>query len=345
MRKIQGGAKSYAWGKVGHRSLVAKFLGGQVEEIPYAEYWLGTHPSSPAFIVDDHRGLRELTGELGYLFKVLCIGKPLSIQVHPDKQQAESLHQESPELYRDSNHKPELFLALSVMRVLYGFKPLEEVSLLNVPELQELIKDSTTLENKVKRLFEDENRTIAQVTRYINRIESSCADPLSLELHAHFPYDIGIFFAMLMQYIEVPAGSGLAIHPRTPHCYIEGECIEVMACSDNVLRAGLTQKHRDVQNLLSVVDYTCTVPPDILTPAEVTDGVLEVKSEYSEFKLLVFEGSGEVAVPATGVGVVFTGSVATAEGGRLVEGTSFAVTEHCTVTLEGARVYFCGSNS
>ena len=95
--------KDYAWGIRGPDSRVARFAqaAGSIAEIdpsaPYAELWIGTHPSGPTML-HDGRTLEEAVGEpLPFLFKVLSAGKALSIQAHPDKVMAEQLHAENPE--------------------------------------------------------------------------------------------------------------------------------------------------------------------------------------------------------------------------------------------------------
>lgn len=40
-----------------------------------------------------------------------------------------------------------------------------------------------------------------------------------------------------------------------PHAYIKGNCIECMANSDNVIRAGFTNKFKDVHTLINVYTF------------------------------------------------------------------------------------------
>ena len=84
------------------------------QSAPYAEIWLGTHPSGPS-LLDDGTELSKVVkgGNLPWLLKVLSAGKALSIQAHPDKSLAEKLHKDKPDLYKDSNHKPEMAIALT----------------------------------------------------------------------------------------------------------------------------------------------------------------------------------------------------------------------------------------
>lgn len=168
--RIDCGYQNYDWGKIGLHSAVAQFAAASNsstkidESKPYAELWMGTHPSVPSKIVDDEKlqgkVLREVVGEnpdeylhesvvkkfgsdkeLPFLFKVLSIEKVLSIQAHPDKALARQLHADDPKNYPDDNHKPEMAIAVTDFEGFCGFKPLEQISktLENVPELAEIV--------------------------------------------------------------------------------------------------------------------------------------------------------------------------------------------------------------
>jgi len=160
-------AKDYEWGKRKEGSvaqlLSQQHLGIVLEDKPYAELWLGDHPSGPSSILvdgkkellSDHikKNPKEILGDhvaakytsLPFLFKVLSINKPLSIQAHPDKHLAEQLSKKDPQNYKDPNHKPEMAIAINHMRALCGFRPLEEIAafIQKVPELESIIGKST----------------------------------------------------------------------------------------------------------------------------------------------------------------------------------------------------------
>lgn len=152
MLRIVPKCQQYAWGKVGTTSLVAKLAkSGSVdgdmeieEDKPYAELWLGTHPSGPSTVASDgsllSEWLKEHPGSVGrvpkgysqdnlpFLLKVLSIKTALSIQAHPDKALAEELHNNFPDVYKDANHKPEMAIALTRFEGMNGFRPLAEIS-------------------------------------------------------------------------------------------------------------------------------------------------------------------------------------------------------------------------
>lgn len=166
--QLQCGAQTYDWGKLGDSSAVARFAAKSDPTLtissttPYAELWMGTHPSVPSKIVGSTKTLREEIAaspdallspkvaqkfgpELPFLFKVLSIRKALSIQAHPDKELGAQLHASDPAHYPDANHKPEMAIALTDFEGFCGFRPLSEIEhfLDTVPEFRELVGDES----------------------------------------------------------------------------------------------------------------------------------------------------------------------------------------------------------
>ncbi|KAH9956794.1 mannose-6-phosphate isomerase [Russula dissimulans] len=225
-------------------------------------------------------------GNLPFLLKVLAIGKALSIQSHPDKATAEKLHAQQPEIYKDPNHKPEMALAITPFTALCGFLPLDNiVTYLNkVPELAALIPkaildnflriSATTdpsdpvAKQALRDLFSavmtapKESFTL-QLTALTERFESRRSvhvedegvRELVLRLNSQFPNDIGIFCSFLLNYVTLSPGEAIFLGAGEPHAYISGDIIECMANSDNVIRAGLTPKLRDIPNLVDILTY------------------------------------------------------------------------------------------
>jgi len=151
-------------GKPGSISAAAKYAAATPadgfsvqQDKPYAELWMGTHPSLPSKDVATGRTLLDLvqdnqallgheiaskySSKLPFLFKVLSINKALSIQAHPNKKLAEQLHAKDPKHYPDDNHKPEMTIAITPFEGLCGFRPLSEIAyfLQNVKPLRELV--------------------------------------------------------------------------------------------------------------------------------------------------------------------------------------------------------------
>ena len=80
-------------------------------------------------------------------------------------------------------------------------------------------------------------------------------EQLVLSLERQYGDDIGVIAALFFNYVKLSPGEALYIGANEPHAYLSGECIECMATSDNVVRAGLTPKYRDVQTLCSMLTY------------------------------------------------------------------------------------------
>ncbi|EER36519.1 phosphomannose isomerase [Histoplasma capsulatum var. duboisii H88] len=175
--RLQCGVNSYDWGKIGQESAAARYAAATPssslsiqDERPYAELWMGTHPSLPSKDFETQRTLLDLVqdnqelmsqeiarrygGKLPFLFKVLSIRKALSIQAHPNKKLAATLHEKDPRNYPDDNHKPEMTIAITPFEGLCGFRPLAEiVHFLRVLEpLRELVgpEAAETFENAVR---------------------------------------------------------------------------------------------------------------------------------------------------------------------------------------------------
>ena len=112
-----------------------------------SELWMGTHHLLPSAL---HTGepLSTIVGNLPYLFKVLSVQKPLSIQLHPDKPTAVKLHSQDPSHYPDDNHKPEMTLSLTEFHLLYGFRKRREIIRLftSIPKLRKLISSHSLVQ-------------------------------------------------------------------------------------------------------------------------------------------------------------------------------------------------------
>lgn len=281
----------YQWGKVGKESLVfqlkQKALGSQnSEELDenerYSELWMGTHPNGPSVIESTGQLLTDyLNGsQLPFLFKVLSIDKPLSIQAHPNKKLAEQLHEQYPDIYKDPNHKPELACALTPFEALCGFRPLKEIlQLVNdySPELKELLggdeyineiqNSDQNAEELLKIIFEKlvkhpEDDVQVKVNNLVKRISEKKKEDcnefenLVLNTNSHFPGDVGVFCLFFLNHLKLQVGESIFLGASLPHCYISGNIIECMACSDNVVRAGLTPKLKDAETLCNMLVYS-----------------------------------------------------------------------------------------
>lgn len=220
-------------------------------------------------------------GELPYLFKVLAAGKGLSIQVHPSKQEAElGYARESAEgidlkdptrNYRDPNHKPELVYALTPYQAMNGFRAFDSIiglfseltSQVEMPSVQALLTEfinnpnSSGLEAFFTGILSLENNAKQQSLEALLDYCDAHQQPdlqddlpaLIIELSQSYPNDIGLFAPLMLNVLTLKPGEAMYLDARTPHAYLKGTALEVMANSDNVLRAGLTPKHIDVREL------------------------------------------------------------------------------------------------
>jgi mannose-6-phosphate isomerase len=299
MFKIEGVVKSYEWGKLGKESIIYQLLESQKNqdlnpELCYAELWFGDHPSGISKLKKDDSlisskiTLESLTPliyekykSLPFLFKILSIRKPLSIQAHPDKQLAIKLNSKFPLIYKDNNHKPEMALALSKFKALVGFRPLKEILnfIQEYPEL-EFIKSNNDLQKVsdekliLKQLFETlmksnqdiiSNQLELLLKRFKSKENPNEIESLFLWISTLYPNNIGLFCIFFLNYVELEPSQGIYLGANEPHAYLLGECVECMATSDNVVRAGLTPKFKDVDTLISMLTYnTCEAKKQIL---------------------------------------------------------------------------------
>ncbi|MGF1901038.1 mannose-6-phosphate isomerase, class I [Aliivibrio sifiae] len=222
-------------------------------------------------------------GDLPYLFKVLAADKPLSVQVHPKLSDAklgfEKENQQGIELgafnrnYKDANHKPELVYALTFYRAMNGFRPIAEmVSIFeqaNVSILSEAVaqlKGSPT-SSGLQAFFttvmsltgKDKTDALAQLIEGSDiKAKTKVAREafgMVVEFSEEFYDDIGLFSPLMLNVIELEPGEAMFLHAATPHAYVQGTGLEIMANSDNVLRAGLTPKHMDIEELISHTEF------------------------------------------------------------------------------------------
>lgn len=261
---------------------------------PYAELWMGTHPNGPSVLKGGSTSLAEHIGKdpavlgeesrkvfgdtLPYLFKVLSVNKALSIQAHPDKKHAEKLHKERPDVYKDPNHKPEMAIALTDFEGLCGFRPLSQIqaNLTSVPQLAEAVGKAnveallkcnkenygSALKSAFSALMNCSKDTLAKtLTSLKEEIDKKTCltgtERLFQRLWWDFPGDVGCFVIYFLNLLVLKPGEAMFLGPNLPHAYLSGDCIECMACSDNVVRAGLTPKLIDVPTLCEMLIYEC----------------------------------------------------------------------------------------
>lgn len=347
----------YAWGS---HTAIAELTGRPAPtERPEAELWMGAHPSAPSGLDRDgaattldrviakdpgtelgEQVARQFGGRLPFLLKVLAAEKALSIQVHPSRSQAEAGYRAQTGVpparrnYVDDWPKPELLCALTRFEALAGFRPPgDAAALLSVlavdrldPVAAMLLDDRSAdaLATILQWPQDDRQTLIAEVAERLAVISrggpySATATALTRVSSDH-PGDIGLVAALLLNYRVLEPGEAVFMPAGGLHAYLRGTGIELLANSDNVLRAGLTGKHIDVPELLKITDPSADVP--LVTGRAVADGVRKYDTPAPEFTLYTAQptDAGEV-LPGEGPRVVMciNGSVVLRARGETVK--------------------------
>lgn len=372
---LEGRTVTAAWGS---SELLAPFVAGRAAAgggAQPAEVWFGAHHRHPSWVVlpEGHLPFVDVDGleQPTFLVKLLAASAPLSIQVHPDTptaragfaaEEAAGIAPDAPERrFADPSGKPELLRALGPMRVLCGLRSaLASRTLLTalIPSgadslLSTLARGDAALGDVIAELLEGDASTTEQL------LEATCSGAaaviaestgihapelvrlaqLALDLEARYPGDPGVLVALLLEDLDLAPGEAVFVAPGTPHAYLSGLGVEVMASSDNVLRGGMTVKHVDVTAFLAVLDATAigarrvgTLPRQfsgsgwqrhlissdafVLDEAEL-DGVLLVERTgagpsillCAEGSILVRAGDGSAAELGPGGAVLLTGGL------------------------------------
>lgn len=327
--------QNYSWGMKGKTAFIPKLLGVQLDKNePAAELWMGGHPSAPSkiFFADSWVNLNEIISEfpneflggkvvekfgkqLPYLFKILSAEQPLSIQVHPNKNQAEELNVKDPEHYPDKNHKPEIAIVLDELKMLLGFKSLIEIDALfeRFPSFRSFFR-LTKAEMKNVLLFSEEGQknflqnifrklfdhAIKQSPSYntlieglrnkiVNQLEYDELDEAEILFHDLYPKfnnDLGLVLLLMMNFVTLEKGEAIFTPAGVPHAYIKGNIIECMANSDNVIRAGLTPKFKDVESLKNIINYSFGIPDKITSEGDKKHLIYKTPAEEFEIQFL-----------------------------------------------------------
>ncbi|EBF3765748.1 mannose-6-phosphate isomerase, partial [Salmonella enterica subsp. enterica serovar Reading] len=280
MQKLINSVQNYAWGS--KTALTELYGIANPQQQPMAELWMGAHPKSSSRITTANGetvSLRDAIeknktamlgeavanrfGELPFLFKVLCAAQPLSIQVHPNKRNSEigfakenaaGIPMDAAERnYKDPNHKPELVFALTPFLAMNAFREFSDiVSLLQpVAGAHSAIAHFLQAPNaeRLSQLFasllnmqgEEKSRALAVLKAALNSQQGEPWQTIRV-ISEYYPDDSGLFSPLLLNVVKLNPGEAMFLFAETPHAYLQGVALEVMANSDNVLRAGLTPK-------------------------------------------------------------------------------------------------------
>jgi len=275
---LDNAARRYDWGSVDE---IPRFIGSPDDGEPVAEVWMGTHRLAPSAAIDGYgarRPLDEVAGPLPFLLKLLSASRPLSLQIHPDLRAAQAGYARENELgvpldaderiYKDPNHKPEMVYALSVFDTVVGFRPTAEILRVLAP-----------IETSLSRRLHDALRSrpgFPGIVRLVEDLLTEQVDPVDIADVLHrcrelveqgfdirrayatalligedFPDDPGVIISLLLNRLTLQPGEAAFLDTGVIHAHLRGLCLEVMASSDNVLRAGLTSKRLDPQGLVA----------------------------------------------------------------------------------------------
>lgn len=354
---LEGVVKNYDWGGT---TFLPQLLGSDnTTGKPFAEYWMGTHKQGMTHVLDQHgqrRSLREIGVALPYLLKVLDVREMLSIQVHPTREAAirefalenkAGISLDAPHRnYKDQNHKPELMVALGPFWLLQGFKKADQLK---------TVFETTPEFAPLKNLWENEgNQALYQFVmempqQEVNIMLGTLLDRLQNEtIHTSFEkdnpafwalkasllyrnndhIDRGIFSIYFFNLVSLGEGEAIFQDAGIPHAYLEGQNVEIMANSDNVLRGGLTSKHIDVAALLKHTDCK-GILPEILNVQHENGKPAWFSTPVEDFRLgqLFMRKKEKYQLNATGplmllslkgaVELVVGGSLATLKQGQL----------------------------
>lgn len=327
--RLTGQVQHYAWGG---KNYIASLIGlNSAKDQPCAEWWLGAHPSAPSEIenVTGKQSLIEFLSqnptalgqasrqqfgdELPYLLKILDVEKPLSIQLHPTKDQAEKGFEaenakgvaltDGTRTYKDRNHKPEMMIALSNFWLLHGFKTKDQIlATLNArPSLQPLaeklgtqslaefyadvmLADQSTLANWLLPIIEANQQSYKNGELALDNPDYWVLYTMEAMAISPEKLDAGLVCFYLFNIVHLKEGEGIFQDAGITHAYLRGQNVELMACSDNVIRGGLTPKYVDIVELLKIVDCR-EVTPQIISAAPQNQSEFTYKTPVNDFAL------------------------------------------------------------
>ncbi|GHU31383.1 mannose-6-phosphate isomerase, class I [Spirochaetia bacterium] len=346
--KLKNPVKYYAWG---NSEWIPQLLGQEPDGHPWAEMWMGIHlegestteegiPLSAAMLPESYVGT---PGTLPFLFKVLAAGKALSIQAHPNRDQARIGYQRENEAgipldapnrnYKDQNHKPEILCALGPFEALCGFRPAEEI-INRLETFSAGASDSvTSIIRPVHKQAEKGIREFFQALCAIPPESASILSDYTLEhapvlaqksphqaeewqlcarLAGQYPGDSAVLAPLYLNNISLEPGQAIYVPAGVLHAYMHGFGVELMATSDNVLRGGLTKKWIDYPELFTILKFS-PFQPEILRPKNNC-----YLTPTKEFSLFVQENSGQAFPVVSGpcIVIVTQGEAVVNVGGR-----------------------------
>ena len=301
-------------------------------------------------------------GGLPYLFKVLDVKDMLSIQVHPakeyakvafEKEEASGTALNAPNRnYKDKNHKPEIMLAMSEFWLLHGFKSEAKIleTLENIAEFQVLVPlyKSEGIKGLYQFLMEMEQAQVDSLLSTVvkralrnkqeGKINRTAPDWWVAKLYENtagiLPIDKGVFSIYLFNIVCVMPGQGIFQDAGVPHAYLEGQNVELMANSDNVLRGGLTPKHIDVEELIHNIKFE-SIDPVIIEGTKPCMGESVYPAPVQDFGIasITLDGSNSYSYEAESMDMFLV-----VEGGCVVNNQMTIKTGEAFVVFPGNKL-------
>jgi len=292
----------YHWGDY---SFIPELQGRPKGDEPEAELWVGAHPISPSRTVESNRGLDDIIStdphntlgpqasdfqnELPFIMKILAIREPLSIQVHPNAQQAEEGFASTQsgltaaQSYSSPRGKEEIVCALTETDLKFGFREVHEIHAIidaaghsDFSRLKESLSRETPtegLKEAIQKILSTDADTIRSITSTV--LSSDMGTTVINEkemkyftsLTETYPDDPGLLLFLLMNFVTLEPGDFLYVSPGITHAYLRGNVVEITSNSDNVIRCGLTPKHVNAQEFLSLASFA-SEQPQVQKPKE-----------------------------------------------------------------------------
>lgn len=310
--RVTGSVLHHDWGDP---SFLPALLGRPPDGRPWAEWWLGTHHAAPS-TTSNGVPLAEVSGELGFLVKVLACDAPLSLQAHPDPVQARAgwEAEESRGLplddlrrnYRDPSAKPEILIALTGFEALCGFdgtdRALARLRSYGWHDEADVLSGSPTATYLEWALGAGPPP------------DAATCPPWLAGIARRYPSDPALRIAPLLNHVVLSPGEAIVLPAGNLHAYLRGAGLEVMGPSDNVVRAGFTSKHVDRTEVLRIVDTSVLASP-VSAPR---DGTYLGPGGELRVSRIDLDGTAVIEAPSTTVVVRTAGSLDGTEGDEAI---------------------------
>lgn len=322
MYRMDNTVQKYEWGT---SEYIANLLGVEKkQEEAWAELWLSAHVKAPSFLpeIDSYLNsaisnnpqaflgkdvAERYNNKLPYLFKILSAKKPLSIQAHPNLDQAKKGFEREKKQgilltdfvrnYKDNNHKPELICALTEFHAMCGFRPASEIiNFFYQLKISKFLPKFSTFANspnseKWKGVFtellnlslEIKLQMIETISNNLQDLNDGYIRSWIANMLVEYPNDIGVISPLFLNTFCLQPGEAVFLKAGILHAYLQGTGVEIMANSDNVLRGGLTPKNIDVKELVSILDWEMIKPQ--VQPYNQYQEVVNYQIPINEFSL------------------------------------------------------------